>query len=192
MKSRMPERARTDPWEPQGSNPLGPPGPELHVPGTTRLRGSLGTSPTGKRAEFSWEGKASGEPSGHPGTAAGQDSSGYDPLSRALRKHHPLRAEPRQLIRINLDPQAGELRDHEQAFTIKTKRFGGDLVDVRAGREVLNVAGDRNRGGKLEIGGQADGRVPTVGDDLDIVVVRQPGDPPRLAQAAVLWCSRAE
>jgi len=28
MKSRMPERARTDPWEPQGSNPLGPPGPE--------------------------------------------------------------------------------------------------------------------------------------------------------------------
>src|SRR5271157_2120802 len=30
----MPERARTDPWEPQGSNPLGPPGPEL-VPGTT-------------------------------------------------------------------------------------------------------------------------------------------------------------
>ncbi len=31
MKSRMPERARTDPWEPQGSNPLGPPGPELPV-----------------------------------------------------------------------------------------------------------------------------------------------------------------
>jgi len=32
MKSRMPERARTDPWEPQGSNPLGPPGPDLpHV-----------------------------------------------------------------------------------------------------------------------------------------------------------------
>src|SRR5271157_3024091 len=25
----MPERARTDPWEPQGSNPLGPPG---HLP----------------------------------------------------------------------------------------------------------------------------------------------------------------
>src|SRR5271165_1076294 len=25
----MPERARTDPWEPQGSNPLGPPGPEF-------------------------------------------------------------------------------------------------------------------------------------------------------------------
>ena len=25
----MPERARTDPWEPPGSNPLGPPGPEL-------------------------------------------------------------------------------------------------------------------------------------------------------------------
>ena len=29
MTSRMPERARTDPWEPQGSNPLGRPGPEL-------------------------------------------------------------------------------------------------------------------------------------------------------------------
>ena len=29
MKSRMPERARTDPREPWGSNPLGPPGPEL-------------------------------------------------------------------------------------------------------------------------------------------------------------------
>jgi len=27
----MPERARTDLWEPQGSNPLGPPGPELLV-----------------------------------------------------------------------------------------------------------------------------------------------------------------
>ena len=34
MKSRMPERARTDPREPWGSNPLGPPGPEL--PGTSR------------------------------------------------------------------------------------------------------------------------------------------------------------
>jgi len=29
MTSRMRESARTDPWEPQGSNPLGPPGPEL-------------------------------------------------------------------------------------------------------------------------------------------------------------------
>src|SRR5271165_460846 len=27
MTSRMPERARTDPREPWGSNPLGPPGP---------------------------------------------------------------------------------------------------------------------------------------------------------------------
>ena len=27
----MPERARTDLWEPQGSNPLGPPGPELRA-----------------------------------------------------------------------------------------------------------------------------------------------------------------
>ena len=27
----MPERARTDLWEPQGSNPLGPPGPELRI-----------------------------------------------------------------------------------------------------------------------------------------------------------------
>ena len=39
MKSRMSERARTDAWEPQGSNPLGPPGPELGVrygvPGTS-------------------------------------------------------------------------------------------------------------------------------------------------------------
>src|SRR5271157_2312651 len=34
----MPERARTDLWEPQGSNPLGPPGPELYVPGTLELR----------------------------------------------------------------------------------------------------------------------------------------------------------
>jgi len=29
----MPERARTDLWEPQGSNPLGPPGP--NYPGTS-------------------------------------------------------------------------------------------------------------------------------------------------------------
>src|SRR5271157_4664660 len=34
VTSRMPERARTDLWEPQGSNPLGPPGPEPSVPGT--------------------------------------------------------------------------------------------------------------------------------------------------------------
>ena len=27
----MRESASTDPWEPQGSNPLGPPGPELRV-----------------------------------------------------------------------------------------------------------------------------------------------------------------
>src|SRR5271166_5458107 len=114
-----------------------------------------------------------------------EDRSG-DLRTLALLEHHPLRAELRQFIRINLNAQAGELRDHEQALIIKSKWFGGDLVDVQTGREVLDVAGDRNRGGKLEIGGQPDGRVPAVGDDLDIVVVRQPGDPPRLAQAAVL------
>ena len=32
-----------------------------------------------------------------------------------------------------------------------------------AGREVLDVAGNRNRRGELEIGGQADGSVPAVG-----------------------------
>src|SRR5271157_6001989 len=32
VTSRMPERARTDLWEPQGSNPLGPPGPEPAAP----------------------------------------------------------------------------------------------------------------------------------------------------------------
>src|SRR5271157_5036738 len=43
MKSRMPERARTDPWEPQGSNPLGPPGPELDKSGPSlRLSGWAG------------------------------------------------------------------------------------------------------------------------------------------------------
>lgn len=131
-------------------------------------------------------GEASGETVGHPDSAVGQGSSGYHPPTLALRKHHPLRAELRQLISINLDPQAGELGDHEQAFINKTKRFGGNLVNVHAGREVLDVAGNRNRCGELEIGGQADDSVPAVGDDLDIVVVRQPGDPPRLAQATVL------
>ena len=29
VRSRMPERARTDLWEPWGSNPLGPPGPGM-------------------------------------------------------------------------------------------------------------------------------------------------------------------
>src|SRR5271157_595851 len=39
----MPERARTDPWEPQGSNPLGPPGPELDKSGPSlRLSGWAG------------------------------------------------------------------------------------------------------------------------------------------------------
>jgi hypothetical protein len=31
VRSRMPERARTDLWEPQGSNPLGPPGQGLRI-----------------------------------------------------------------------------------------------------------------------------------------------------------------
>jgi len=41
MKSRMHERARTDPWEPKGSNPLGPPGPELKDAETLVDLGSL-------------------------------------------------------------------------------------------------------------------------------------------------------
>ena len=41
MTSRMPERARTDLREPQGSNPLGPPGPEL-PPAATTPRQELG------------------------------------------------------------------------------------------------------------------------------------------------------
>ena len=36
------------------------------------------------------------------------------------------------------------------------------------GREVLDVAGDRNRRGELEIGGQADGSVPAVGEWADL------------------------
>ncbi len=42
MKSRMPERARTDPREPQGSNPLGPPGPELIATNVTLTAASGG------------------------------------------------------------------------------------------------------------------------------------------------------
>ena len=49
MKSRMPERARTDPREPQGSNPLGPPGPEL-VRGHQELGRHLAHSKAWNRA----------------------------------------------------------------------------------------------------------------------------------------------
>jgi len=41
MKSRMPERARTDPREPWGSNPLGPPGPELTWPNALQVEKML-------------------------------------------------------------------------------------------------------------------------------------------------------
>ena len=46
MTSRMPERARTDLREPQGSNPLGPPGPELPKRATG---GHLPLIPTAKK-----------------------------------------------------------------------------------------------------------------------------------------------
>src|SRR5208282_1453559 len=39
MRSRMRESASTDLREPQGSNPLGPPGPELAAPATGQARG---------------------------------------------------------------------------------------------------------------------------------------------------------
>src|SRR5208337_4443130 len=45
MKSRMPERARTDPREPWGSNPLGPPGPELNMPSAAPHRFPLCDGP---------------------------------------------------------------------------------------------------------------------------------------------------
>jgi hypothetical protein len=41
VTSRMPERARTDLWEPWGSNPPGPPGPD---PNVARLRPHGGNS----------------------------------------------------------------------------------------------------------------------------------------------------
>jgi hypothetical protein len=52
----MPERARTDLWEPQGSNPLGPPGPELarpvaggHFRTAQASQFARGCAPTGER-----------------------------------------------------------------------------------------------------------------------------------------------
>jgi len=50
----MPERARTDLWEPQGSNPLGPPGPELLVRSSldckaqSNKQGFAGSDPRGR------------------------------------------------------------------------------------------------------------------------------------------------
>ncbi len=42
----MPEKARTDLWEPQGSNPLGPPGPELlHAKTLEAIADRLGVRP---------------------------------------------------------------------------------------------------------------------------------------------------
>src|SRR3954471_23145276 len=96
-------------------------------------------------------------------------------------KGDPLGAKPLQLLVIDLDSQSGERRDRQQSLRVEAERLGGELVEIGARGQVLEVAGDGDGGGELEVGGQADGGVPAVRDDLDVMVERQPGDPPRLA-----------
>ena len=48
------------------------------------------------------------------------------------------------------------------------------------------------RGRQVQVGGQADRRVPAVRHQLDVVLVRHPGDPPRLGQAAALGAVRLD
>ena len=97
----MPERARTDLWEPRGSNPPGPPGPDLRV--ITRntskhtrygvlASGKLGKGGRDSNSEtFRWN-PAGRIPPGKAGPAARSESCvvvGRPPAKRRQRVRRP-------------------------------------------------------------------------------------------------------
>ena len=69
---------------------------------------------------------------------------------------------------------------------VKLERFDEDVVDVGCWCEILDVASNRNRCGEMQISGQSYGGIPTVADELDVVIVGVPGDASRFGQAAAL------
>src|SRR5215217_6287361 len=98
----------------------------------------------------------------------------------------PAAAVARDRIQVDLDAEAGAVRDRKHAVRIQLPAAGLDLVDVRGTLNILDIIGTRDRRSELQVGGQAERGVPPVRDKLDPVLLRHPGDLALLADAADL------
>ena len=58
------------------------------------------------------------------------------------------------------------------------------MVHVWGRRKEFNIFRDRHRAGQVDVGSQADSRVPSVGNPLDVVLVGCPGDVPGLGETS--------
>src|SRR5436190_15502770 len=76
-----------------------------------------------------------------------------------------------QRVAVELDAQAGGGGDGEVALGVGAEGVGDQLVEVGRGRQVLDVAGDGQGGGQVQVGGEADRRVPAVRHQQDVVLV---------------------
>ena len=63
-----------------------------------------------------------------------------------------------QRLAVQLDPQPGSVRHAQVALGVGAEGLGDQLVEVDARRQVLDVAGHRNRGDQREIRGVSDRR----------------------------------
>ena len=61
-----------------------------------------------------------------------------------------------------------------------------NIVDEGGTGEIFHQFGVGTRGCQVKVGGQAQGRIPAVGNKSDPVIMRHPGDPSLFAYAAHL------
>src|SRR5262245_13868780 len=89
-------------------------------------------------------------------------------------------------VGVEGNTEAGLIRNGEVAVGIKLPGRRDDLVDVGGAGEVFDEVGAGEGAGEVEVGGEADGRIPAVRHEFDAVFVRHPGDLALFADAADL------
>ena len=83
-------------------------------------------------------------------------------------------------------PSPGPVGNLQQAVSIEREGLLDDVFDIGHAGLVFDPAGDRQRGGQGQVGGDADGRVPAVRDQQHAVVVGGPAELAAFGQAAAL------
>src|SRR5688572_4658014 len=69
-----------------------------------------------------------------------------------------------QFVVVDRDAEPRALENFKIAVAVDRKWFDREVLDVSTGRQVFDIARDRHGGGQLQIGSEADGRIPTVRD----------------------------
>src|SRR5947209_3526856 len=91
-----------------------------------------------------------------------RSSARSEPSCREERRR--ITGDARQLLAVERDAETGQARDGEIALAVERERRLGDAVDIGAAADELDKIDIGQCRGELEIGGDAERRVPAMAD----------------------------